>query len=675
MQRRDSRLLLSATDLVNFHECEHLSALDRAALDDEALKAQRTKPDDQAELLFRKGREFEASYLEELKRLHPGAGEVIEIANPFKDPGKAAAETLAAMRAGASIIYQATFLDGDLLGHADFLRKVDKPSALGNHSYEVIDTKLGRHAKASYVLQLAFYGDLLAKVQQAEPHEMHVVLGDRKSVPFTVSEYSRYFRRLLQRFRKSIGTPPTETYPTPCAKCDMCAWAERCEQQRIDDDSLHLVAGIRSGQVQKLEEAGVTTLKQLAKLKPTRKIPHLPEQSLTKLREQAAMQLLGRETGRLHHHLIEHPAGEPRGFAQLPPPDAGDVYFDMEGDPLHGDDGLEYLFGVHYRDGKGAFKFKAFWGHTRAEEKQAFERFMDWLDQRRRKHPGLHVYHYAAYEDTALKKLSSRHATREALLDTFLRERRLVDLYKVVRESIRASTPSYSIKDIEKFYREAREGDVQTAGASIVYYERYLETGDESLLEKIERYNEDDVVSLQLLHEWLLEQRPAGMPWRKDDSAEGATGTAAGAPSPKLQAYLDEVEKIRAPLLADLPEEQADWTPEQHGRALMADLLEFHRRNEKPLWWEMFARTELPFDDLLDSVDAIAGLTKVKGTVDEYEYPPQEIKFEAGESAVWLEHPEAANVKVLEADEDRRRVRLAPTRKGSKLRRPPLSVA
>ena len=190
MQRRDSRLLLSATDLVNFHECEHLSALDRAALDDEALKAQRTKPDDQAELLFRKGREFEASYLEELKRLHPGAGEVVEIANPFKDPGKAAAETLAAMRAGASIIYQATFLDGDLLGHADFLRKVDKPSALGNHSYEVIDTKLGRHAKASYVLQLAF--------ERAEPRE----------------------------------------------------------RQRIDGDSLHLVAGIRSDQVQTLEEAG-----------------------------------------------------------------------------------------------------------------------------------------------------------------------------------------------------------------------------------------------------------------------------------------------------------------------------------------------------------------------------------------------------------------------------------
>lgn len=235
MQRRDSRLLLSATDLVNFHECAHLTTLDRAALDDKALKAQRTKPDDRAQLLLRKGHEFEASYFAGLKRQHPGAGDVVEIASPFKAPAKAAAETLDALRAGASIIYQATFLDGDLVGHADFLRKVDMPSALGNHSYEVIDTKLGRQAKASYVLQLAFYGDLLASVQQAEPHEMHVVLGTREQVSFTCSEYSRYIRRLLQRFRKATGAPPTATYPTLCAKCERCAWAEHCHQQWIDD--------------------------------------------------------------------------------------------------------------------------------------------------------------------------------------------------------------------------------------------------------------------------------------------------------------------------------------------------------------------------------------------------------------------------------------------------------
>ncbi len=91
-------------------------------------------------------------------------------------------------------------------------------------------------------------------------------------------------------------------------------------------------------------------------------------------------------------------------------------------------------------------------------------------------------------------------------------------------------------------------------------------------------------MSLRFLHQWLLAQRPPGMPWRGDGSAEGAVGAAAGAPSPKLQAYLDQVDAVRAPLLANLPEEQADWAPAQHGRALMADLLEFHRRNEKPQW-------------------------------------------------------------------------------------------
>ena len=201
---------------------------------------------------------------------------------------------------------------------------------------------------------------------------------------------------------------------------------------------------------------------------------------------------------------------------------------------------------------------------------------MDWLDKRAVQYPGLHVYHYASYEETALKKLSGRHSTREALLDAWLRERRLVDLYKVVREAIRASTPSYSIKDIEKFYRGARQGDVQTAGASIVYYERYLETGDKALLEKIERYNEDDVESTQQLHQWLLELRPEDMRWRGGENDEASTvppppGTVlprAGLPSQKLQAYLDQVAAVRRAL-------SVSTAP---AREVVSDLLEFHRR-------------------------------------------------------------------------------------------------
>ena len=288
------------------------------------------------------------------------------------------------------------------------------------------------------MLQLAFYGELLAKLQGLEPQSMHVVLGNKKQVTYAHSEYSRYLRRLLGRFRAALGRKPETTYPNPCERCATCGWRERCEKKREADDSLFLVSSIRTSQVQKLEKAGIRTLAQLGRLPAEQTIPQMVPQSLARLREQAEMQLRGRETGELVHRLVTLPPHEPRGLACLPPPDEGDVYFDMEGDPLV-DGGMEYLFGVLYRD-DGAWVFKPFWGHDRAGERKAFEAFMDWLAARIGKYPCLHVYHYAAYEDSALKRLSGRHSTREGMLDQLLRERRLVDLYKVVREGIRAST-------------------------------------------------------------------------------------------------------------------------------------------------------------------------------------------------------------------------------------------
>ena len=224
--------------------------------EDQARRARRAA-------LPERGNEFEAAYLADLKReAQSTGGTVVEIAKHLGNPAKSAAQTLLALQSGADLIYQATFLDGDLVGHADFLRKVPRPSALGDYSYEVIDTKLGRHAKASYVLQLAFYGDLLAKVQQLDPHAMHVVLGTREQVTFTCNEYSRYFRRLLGRFRNTIDNRATAdpTRPKPCAKCPQCHWQDHCNAQLAAEDSLHQVANIRASQVQKLEAAGIHTL-------------------------------------------------------------------------------------------------------------------------------------------------------------------------------------------------------------------------------------------------------------------------------------------------------------------------------------------------------------------------------------------------------------------------------
>ncbi len=126
--------------------------------------------------------------------------------------------------------------------------------------------------------------------------------------------------------------------------------------------------------------------------------------------------------------------------------------------------------------------------------------------------PAARIYHYNHYETTALKRLAMRHGTRETELDTLLRGRRFVDLYVVVREALRISEPRYSLKNVERFYRPAREGEVGTAVDSIVAFERWLEVREQAILDGIEAYNRDDCASTRELRDWLASLRPKGMP-------------------------------------------------------------------------------------------------------------------------------------------------------------------
>ncbi len=207
-------------------------------------------------------------------------------------------------------------------------------------------------------------------------------------------------------------------------------------------------------------------------------------------------------------------------------------------------------------------------------------------------YPGAHVYHYAKYEETALKKLMTLHAKREAEVDNWLRRGVLVDLYQVVREGIMVSEPRYSIKNIEHFYLEAREGDVTNAGASIVWYERWKETGEPALLESIEKYNEDDVRSTQELRDSLLKLRPADLPWAAPRIPAGGASSSATTSEPLTEAEARLIPYRRA-LVEPLPEDRLTWTADEAARELTYQLLDFHRRADKPDYWAMFQRMEL----------------------------------------------------------------------------------
>jgi uncharacterized protein len=660
LQRFEGRVLLSASDLANFLDCEHLTALDLAALD-RSIPAARASGSEHDELVKRKGQEHEARYLHVLQARHAS---VVDVAAAGERLQARAAATERAMRGGADVIYQATLLAPPLLGHADFLRRVARPSALGDYCYEVLDTKLALSTRAKFLVQLALYGRLLAGLQGAPPERLVVVLGDGTEAAFRFADYARYLDNLVARLLRRVEAGPIETYPDPCERCDTCHWLQACEARRLQDDHLCQVANIRKDQTRKLQRAGLGSLQALALLPEAARVDKLAADTLDRLRKQAALQFKARQTGlRQLERLPPDPEGI-RGFARLPRPDPGDLFFDMEGDPFE-DGGLEYLFGVAFEQ-DGTERFRAFWAHSRREERAAFEQFIDFATARLRAFPGAHIYHYAHYEETALKRLMTLHGTREAEVDNLLRNHKLVDLYKVVRGGLRISEPSYGLKHVERFYFEDRGGDVRDAGASTVFYERWRQTRDDRLLAGIERYNHDDVRSTRALRDWLLRLRPADMPWAN----EGETREERSA-GEKNEAER-ELEQWRQWLVDPLPQDPARWTDRQRLDELTFQLLDFHRRSDKPAWWATFSRQEATEEELVEDPECIAGLEldadvaprpEKQSFIYTFRFPDQETKLKTGDDAMRIDTLESVGDLVV--DEALRQVsfKVGPSRR------------
>ena len=653
MQKSLSGKLFSASDLVNFAACSHLTHLDLVNMETPLTKA---ADSEEMVLIQDKGFEHEGGYLEHLRIQH---GEVVDLKTDGTD-AQAFASTCAALNSGAPVLFQPTFLSAPWVGHADFLIRVETPSRLGPFSYEVVDTKLSRTSRAKFLLQLCLYSEMLAEVQGSVPRNMYVVLGDGRKETFIVADYFRYYRQLKQRFLSWTSETVRESYPEKCGRCGMCRWRDICTDQWEQDDHLNRVASINKSQIPKLMAAGISAMKALAQVSMESPVPRIQADTKNRLAHQARLQVQTLETGKPVFELLPLVAG--KGFARMPAPAEGDLYFDMEGNPLE-DGGLEYLFGLYYFE-TGVAVFKPFWAHSRAEEKLAFEAFIDFVVEHLRKWPKAHVYHYAPYEPTALKRLMSLHGTREDEVDNLLRFHKLVDLYAVVREGIRVGEPSYSIKYIEHFYSAARSGDVKTAGASIVYYEQWKATRDSALLQSIEEYNKDDAVSTFELRQWLMDIRPAGAEVR---------GSVAGAPDevatvvqkPKSAAAIKAeaaMEVYREKLLGGLPDDVLSWNDADRANELMFQLLGFHRRTEKPVWWALFARQDASEEELLDDVEVIACMTATKPAVSsgegwecEYTFPEQEFKLKTGDNCSAVNT--LAELTNVEIDEDNRIVR------------------
>ena len=554
--------------------------------------------------------------------------------------------TLQAALLGADAIYQAVLYHPPWRGNADFLIKCKAPSpALGAFSYEVLDTKLARSASPEHILQLCIYSYLLEAFQGLRPRKMHLYLGDGSCPNFSFQNFIYYSSHIRKQFERFIQNPLKESSPEPCSHCPICQWREHCSEEWKQKDHLSRVANIRCSQSDKLRKADIQTMAALADMPKRDKIKGLSQEILSRLKSQALLQTQKSQTGQNQYQIIEAPEG--KGFARLPKPQAGDVFFDMEGDPFF-PKGLEYLFGV-YCPLKGKSFTKQFWGHNHKEEKESFNLFMDFIENHLKAYPEAFIYHYNHYEPTALKRLAGSYALREELLDNLLRQNKFIDLYLVVKESLRTSEPGYSLKNMETFYMENREDTVSTALDSIIIYNQWRETGPESLLKDIASYNATDCFSTWKLRDWLLKLKSTDTPW-----------------------FQNSYERDSKPL------EQKDWEKEyEHFQKRLSEvkedkelterlssLLEFHKREEKVQWWNCFNRRDKGEEDLIEDRDCLGGLKlqkeperKGQSLIYSYTFPPQEHRMKTRDSVFNTATMKSAG-SIVELNDSKRTVQI-----------------
>ncbi len=673
MRRKpDGTLHFSPSDLTVWLEGEFATWMDRFALEQPLSPGLAPDPEDpELALRARKGDEHEARYV---ARLRAEGRQVVEI--PKRAPDSVA-QTLAAMRAGAEIIFQGHLDDGTLHGYPDFLVRKEGASSLGAFHYEAWDTKLARSARPYFLVQLCAYAELLEGIQGRRPEEITFVLGDGQESRYRTDDFFYYYRRLKQDFRAFHARwSPTER-PSPAFDRGFGRWSQAAESILADIDHLSQVAGISRNQIARLEEVGITTAATLASGTVTA-VPGMAAGTLQRLARQAFHQKESAGRSRPSWELQPLNLQEPRrGLALLPAPSPNDIFFDMEGYPF-ADGGLEYLFGaVTVADGQPTFH--DWWAHDTITEKHAFEQFVDWAYARWEADPAMHIYHYAAYEPSALRRLRDKykldangrdalralmgkHATRESKVDDLLRGEVFVDLYPAIRQGLIVGTPSYSLKDTEKLVAPHRAGSVTTAGGSVVEYQRWMDDGESTdwraspILKGIRDYNEVDCVNTWLLRDWLVErQREAGIPYVASSEKEG-----------KGEKQPPKEEELLAAAISLGLEDMPDGDPE-HRRVteLLGHLLGYYGREDRPVWWRYFHLTRHADDEAryLDP-SCIAGLTRTdrapfaaqRSTAYEFRFnPEQDTTIRLG-SKVACTYQEDARGEVIEFDADQGRL-------------------
>ncbi len=520
MRKKGQHFSFNSRDLLR-SKCQHCTRLAVAReLDIPGLATLLTQfqyqPDN---LAIRYGMRFE----EKLER------ELVEsLGNQVAQPSARTLEaTIELMEKGIPVIYQGVLNGGsgamDFSGRPDFLLRSDwrfEFSSRGftarqvdgwSGGYTAWDAKLSSTAKPEYQVQVGLYVDVLRELGLAAGHNHGLILGSAELASFDADvllaemiEDRNEFLSIVFKFLEEDPQRIEDIGLLICdasTYCDLCEYPDLCQHTREEENHLQLVASITRSQIESLNRSGVKTVRQLAGFDAA--TDKLSQVQVAKLARQARLQQHTYDTG---ENVLE--VTDDDELRKLPLENEGDIFFDLEGFTFFAEPGgLEYLFGfTSINEGEN---FHWLWSDTREEEKQSFDKFMHDLLNRIQRFPDAKIYHYASYEQIALKRLAERFGIYQTALEELIEGDYFVDLYKVVKNSIVASQPGYSIKQLEKYYSFQRVSNVKEAQGSMDAYDQYLSAlgenpaSAEMIKRQVIAYNQDDCASTLALTRWL----------------------------------------------------------------------------------------------------------------------------------------------------------------------------
>ena len=353
--------------------------------------------------------------------------------------------------------------------------------------------------KKHYAFQLAQYVSILEQMGDGSPDRTPYVIdreGKQVSYPLMEPQGVRNtqswwdgYQAAISQIRSMLDGYTTSTPAMGNATCKLCHWHSYCREMLVAKNDLTLIAELGRSKRDVLSEV-IPTIQAFAESDPESFIQ----------KKKTCFRGIGPDSLRKFHArarlLTEPDAGPYLTEAVSFPVREKEVFFDIEADPMHG---VVYLHGFVERTYGQApsSEFLAYFaeGNETREEEAVFRKAWNYISTR--VHDST-IYYYSKYERTEYRKLAEKYPAVCSVddVDALFCSPAMIDLYfGVVKKATEWPLYDQSIKTLAQYLGFSWRDADPSGAASIEWYNRWLESGDPAIKQRILEYNEDDCLA------------------------------------------------------------------------------------------------------------------------------------------------------------------------------------